>query len=414
MKILIIHWLYEPHFLGGGERVVQTLAEGLVAAGHEVVVVTTVPGRRTLIAHLKGVKVYYVGLRNVYWYLNAGAKRRMLKPLWHIFDLRNGAMAREVARILDVERPTIVHSHGLEGFSTAVWQPVRDRRLPCVHSMHSYYLLCPRASMFRRGENCSTLCGECRMFGAVRRRMAASLDAVVGCSQFIMNRHLDYSFFAQTTLREVVYYGYAPLAPRTERPQRSGKLRVGYLGRLDPTKGVELLIRAAAPLLKHGCELRIAGKGSDEYEQQLKKHASADIRFMGFARTEAFLSEVDVLVVPSLWNDPCPLVIIEAFAQGVPIIGSNRGGIPERVDEDKTGFVFAPEHPETLTALLERFISERDLVARMRVETLKRSSELSPQRMVDDYLAVYGKALGATPHRREGPLSQAVGAQQER
>lgn len=195
------------------------------------------------------------------------------------------------------------------------------------------------------------------------------------------------------------------------RRRRSGKLRVGFLGRLDPTKGVELLIRAAAPLLKGECELRIAGKGREPYEQELKERAaSLDVRFMGFVKTEAFLAEVDVLVVPSLWNDPCPLVIIEAFAQGVPVIGSNRGGIPERIDEDKTGFVFSPEHPETLTVALERFISDRDLLARMNAESLLRARDLSPKRMVDDYLEVYGKALGNTPHREE-PVSPPVLAQ---
>lgn len=411
MKVLIIHWLYEPHFLGGGERVVQMLAEGLVVAGHEVVVVTTAPGWRRRIAHVKGVKVYYIGLRNVYWYLSAGAKLRVLKPLWHILDLNNLAMAREVAKVVDVERPDIVHSHGLEGFSTAVWQAARSRGLPRVHSMHSYYLLCPRASMFYRGENCTTLCGQCRMFTAVRRRMAEKLDAAVGCSRFIMNRHLEFSFFQQVPLREVVYYGYAPLASPPARRRHSGKLRVGFLGRLDPTKGVELLISAAASLLKGECELRIAGKGREPYEQELKERAaSLDVRFMGFVNTEAFLAEVDVLVVPSLWNDPCPLVIIEAFAQGVPVIGSNRGGIPERIDEGKTGFVFSPERPETLTAALERLISDRDLLAHMHAETLLRARDLSPQRMVDDYLEVYGKVLGNTPHGEE-PYSPASVAQ---
>lgn len=407
MKVLIVHWLYEPNFLGGGERIVQTLAEGLVVEGHEVVVVTTVPGWRTSIASIRGVKVYYIGLRNVYWYLNAGAKRRFLKPLWHILDLNNIAMAREVAKVMDIERPDIVHSHGLEGFSTAVWRPVKARGLPCIHSMHSYYLLCPRATLFRRGKNCVTLCGQCRVFASVRRRMAEKLDAVIGCSRFIVNRHLDFSFFRKTPLREVVYHGYAPGSVSPPRRRRSGKLRVGFLGRLDHTKGIEVLIGAAAPLLKE-CELQIAGKGAPAFVEKLKERAaSLAVQFVGFVKAEAFLSEVDVLVVPSLWNEPSGMVIIEAFAQGVPVIGSNRGGIPECIEENKTGFLFSPEHPETLTAALERFISDRDLLARMQVDALSRSRELLPKRMIDGYLAVYGKALGDTPHREE-PSSPAV------
>jgi len=411
MKVLIVHWLYEPHFLGGGERIVQSLAEGLVAEGHEVVVVTTVSGWRTSIASIRGVKVYYVGLRNVYWYLNAGPKRRLLKPLWHILDLNNLAMAREVAKIIDIERPDIVNSHGLEGFSTAVWRRVKSRGLPCIHSMHSYYLLCPRASMFRLGENCKTLCSQCRIFAGVRRRMDVSLDAAIGCSRFIMNRHLEFSFFRETPLREVVHHGYAPKAVSPARRRHSGKLRVGFLGRFDPTKGIELMIRAAAPLLKTECELRIAGKGPEPYEQKLKEEAGTlDVRFMGFVNAEAFLAELDVLVVPSLWNEPSGLVILEAFAQGVPVIGSNRGGIPECIEENKTGFIFSPEHPETLTAALERCAADRDMLARMQVDALSRSHEVLPKRMIDGYLSVYAKALGRTPPGEE-PSSPATLAQ---
>jgi len=162
-----------------------------------------------------------------------------------------------------------------------------------------------------------------------------------------------------------------------------------------------VLIGAAAPLLKE-CELRIAGQGPPGYVEKLKKRAaSLDVQFVGFVKAEAFLAEVDVLVIPSLWNEPSGMVIIEAFAQGVPVIGSNRGGIPECIEENKTGFLFSPERPESLTAALERFISDRDLLARMQVDALSKSYDLLPSRMIDGYLAVYEKALGDTPHREE-------------
>jgi glycosyltransferase involved in cell wall biosynthesis len=394
VKVVIVHCFYEPDFLGGGERVVQTLAGGLVAAGHEVVVVSTAASGNTSSAYVRGVKVYYVGIRNVYWHLNDQTKRPALKPLWHLIDTYNLIMAHEVGRILDIEKPALVHTHGLDGFSVAVWGQIKSRGLACVHTTHTYYLLCPRASMYRDGANCRGWCWDCRLYGMPRRGPSAVVDAAIGVSQFVLQRHLDFGFFGRARVRRAIHNSHSVTdVLSTGESAPSPKLRIGYLGRLHPTKGIELLIQAAASF-DGECELRIGGTGSSSYEQQLRKQAAGiDARFEGFVDSGQFLADLDVLVVPSLWNEPFGLVVAEAFAQGVPVIGSMRGAIPELIEDGVTGFLFEPGRPESLDAAIGRFVSDRGLAQKMRAKVLAKSHDFLPQRMVNDYLEVYREVL---------------------
>ena len=62
--------------------------------------------------------------------------------MWHLLDLYNPWMGRVVGRILDAERPDLVHTHNIVGFSGAVWQAAKRRGLPLVHTIHDYSLLC--------------------------------------------------------------------------------------------------------------------------------------------------------------------------------------------------------------------------------------------------------------------------------
>jgi glycosyltransferase involved in cell wall biosynthesis len=72
-------------------------------------------------------------------------------------DIYNPLMAWEVKKIIDREQPDLVHTHNLQGFSVAAWKVVKKRGLPLVHTMHDYYLLCPRNTMFGGGRNCTEL-----------------------------------------------------------------------------------------------------------------------------------------------------------------------------------------------------------------------------------------------------------------
>ncbi|MBU2818033.1 glycosyltransferase family 4 protein, partial [Acidithiobacillus ferrooxidans] len=75
--------------------------------------------------------------------------------------------------------------------------------------------------------------------------------------------------------------------------------------------------------------------------------------------------QVDIVVVPSLWQEPLGLVVAEALAFGKPVIASKRGGIPEMIKDGENGLLFEPNRPEDLQESLHRLGSDRAMRVRM-------------------------------------------------
>ncbi len=126
MKILFLSTLYAPNAVGGAERIIQSVAEGVQEAGHQAVVLSTVPRNEGSSDWINGVKVHYVGQKNLYYWPPRGVEKpRVLKPLWHGLDTFNSWMAGEVERVLEMEHPDLVHTGVLAGFSALAWKPVK-------------------------------------------------------------------------------------------------------------------------------------------------------------------------------------------------------------------------------------------------------------------------------------------------
>ena len=396
IKITLINSLYTPNIVGGAELLVQLLAETLVTAGHEAVVLSLTPQATPRTDSVNGVRVYYLPLKNLYWPFGENAPEG-LKPFWHLYDSYNPQMARAVGQVLDSEKPSLVHTHNLTGFSVAVWQEVKKRRLPTVHTLHDYHLLCPRSTMFRGGENCARQCLDCRALSLPKLSQSNHVDAVVGVSRFILERHLSHGYFRTTPMKDVVLNAYPNAlqnARQEERVARSEPLRVGFLGRIVPTKGVENLLQACESLPPDRLELLIGGAGQADYIEYLQsRYVLPNCTYLGYVEPKQFFSQIDLLVVPSLWHEPCPLVVIEALACGRPVIGSNRGGIPELISEGEMGFVVEPDQPGMLRGAIERFLREPALAKKMRHACFEKAESFLPSRMTEAYTDIYRRAL---------------------
>jgi glycosyltransferase involved in cell wall biosynthesis len=392
MKIVLLNTLYAPNVLGGTERVVQTLAETLLARGHEPVVVCTDAQRGVRRAEVAGVPVYYVGLHNVYPLLPLDARHTLVKPVWHAVDTANVAMTREVGKILDRERPALLHSHNLAGFSALSWTAGHDRSIPIVHTLHDYYLLCLRSTMFVNGGNCPAQHGTCRVFSWPRVKLSSRVQAVVGVSNFVLERHLSYGAFPRAQPFLIGNPCVTDADGAGNRSPAAGPLRIGFLGRLEPAKGVEQLLIAVEELSRGNWELHVAGSGAREVECGLRaRFVDPRIRFHGFVDRDEFLKKIDVLVVPSLSHETFGLVAIEAFAAGVPVIASRRGGLAEVVTDGVTGALFEPTDPLQLRATLGKFVAEPSLAHAMRGRCIERARDFEATTIAREYELVYGQ-----------------------
>ncbi len=404
MRIALINTLYPPNVVGGAERSVQILAESLADTGQQVSIITLALDGIFKERLYNGVHVYEIPLRNIYVPFRQKALL-FFKPLWHSIDVYNPWMARQVRNILVKINPHIVHTHNIAGFSVAVWATSKKLDLPVIHTIRDYYLMCPQTTMFKKDENCEKLCTICRFFSRPKYQLTRYVDVVTGVSRFAIKRHINHGYF-QNIKQVVIYNGYnisavASVLKKTKKRSNESKqparsiFRFGYLGQLNKAKGIELLLQAFLSLPPGQAELWIAGRGAMGYEAHLKNISDGNnnIHWLGFVQPAELLNALDVLVVPSLWHDPAPRVVLEATSSGIPVIGALRGGIPELIEENKTGFLFDPDNPGDLEKVMRKCISSPEQVRKMRKQAREWAKRFSSPRMVKEYLQVYEHEL---------------------
>jgi len=165
-----------------------------------------------------------------------------------------------------------------------------------------------------------------------------------------------------------------------------GITRIGYIGRIVPFKGVHVLLNAFEKL-EGPAELHIYGRLDEDLvyasERQKKANQDAQIKFKGaYSHHElgSVLSEIDVLVVPSIVHETFCLTVREGLIAGVPVIASNIGGIPDAIDHGRNGFLFQPGNAGELTFHLQAIMNQPQLLAQLRagmipVKTVKQEVE---------------------------------------
>lgn len=393
MKIVHVNSLFAPRRFGGAEIFLERLSGDLSAQGHQVLVACLAPSPQQ---HGEGnLRVHEFGLRNVYWPFDGKKRARLLTAVWHFRNSFGRGGATDIHALLEQEKPDLVHTHNLSGFTSAIWQTIRDHGIPLVHTIHDYALLCPSTTMFRRSDNCNNQCLGCRFLSWPKREHSRAVNAVVGVSGFVLDRHLRSGYFDRAT-PHVIHNGDPCERSPAEVGQRkrSPLLRVGYLGRLAQSKGVELMLDSLLPLASKQCELLVAGSGDAGYEATLKnRYEPHGVQFLGRVDSAAFLAGIDVLVVPSLWHEPFGLVLCEAMSAGVPLVASAVGGIPEVVEHGRCGFLFDRANGDALRNHVIHLACDRELLRQMshrcREEAVARSFDTT----VNNYLNVYAQTL---------------------
>ncbi len=405
MKILHVNVLYPPFVWGGAERSVQTLAEALAHRGHQVWVLSQTPEPHPQKDLINGVHVIRWPTQNLYFPYPSRRPPAPLRLLWHSKDTLNPQVARKTLRLLQELQPDLVHTHLLIGFSVSVWWAVHRRRIPLVHTLRDHYLLCARSSMYKHGRNCKTICAACRPFVRPRREMSALVDGVIGPSRFILRRHLNFGYFPHAQWA-VIPHG-VEIPPETEIPPSPPipPLRFGYLGRLDPYKGIELLLEVFHRWQEPSAELWIAGRSMPEtYGLSLKDRYAHDrrIRWLGVVHPSELFQQIHVLVVPTLIHETLARVILEANAYGIPVIAAHRGGIPEEVREGETGFLFDPDRPETLEQWFRHIRKNPRILEPMRQKARRWGEAFSIDRMIEAHLDFYRRIV--YHKHQDGPL----------
>ncbi|WP_297921837.1 glycosyltransferase family 4 protein [Metallibacterium sp.] len=395
MKILFLHALADPSRGGGAEVIVWEQLRSLQTAGHDCVLLAT-SDRAGLHQELRdGVRVWLAGTRNLYWPYDGRTHNPAARALWHTQDSYNPWMQGYLRQVIAAEKPDVISMHNLPGWSAAAWITASRAGIPAVQVLHDSYAICPKATMYTNGGNCARQCAGCRAFRLPHRVLSNRLRAVVGVSRYVLERHLAEGYFAQVPIKQVIHNARDPRALGIDEPvavEPHGGIRFGYIGRLDPPKGVEPLIDAFRQLPQPDAELWIAGAGKPGYEASLRQRAQGDtrIRFLGRVLPRAFYPQVDVVVVPSLCHDNLPGVVVESFAFGKPVIGARRGGIPELIRDGVNGWILEPAQAGALYETMSHLARNSGVIEHM-AQTARQDGMkfMDPRSWNNQYLQVY-------------------------
>lgn len=400
MRILFVNSFYPPNIGGGAEIILASLVKGLGERRHQVAVLNTYDGTEMKSVETDdGVNLFYSPVRNLYWHFSNKSRPVWKRLLWHALDSYNVRAGSDVGKVIARFRPDLVSYHNLAGYSASAWYAAIQAKVPTVQVLHDYYALCPKSTLNNNGNNCQTQCRFCALMRMPHAALSNRLNAVVGVSQFVLNRHLQAGLFNQVSTQEVIFNARA-LVMTPAQPKNPDFLTFGFIGGLTPVKGIARLLDAfvsVAGQTDKKLRLLIAGTGKDDFVQALKQQYGSDSRivFLGRVDPAEFFSGIDISVVPSVWNEPLGMVVAESLGFGVPVIGSKRGGIPEMVQHGINGLIFEPDELGALERAMSKLIANPDLLASMQRQAPASASVFLDEKMMfDKHENLYNRLIG--------------------
>ena len=282
MRLLVVSALYPPEVIGGAEITLGAICDALAARGHEIVVLT-VGGTAADHVTPSGVRVMRRRIPNLYAALPLRPHGRMARAVWHGLDAFNPGGYRLVRRAMAEVKPDLLFSDLLAGISVSTWLAGKHAGVPVLQRVCDAYLLSP---------SLKALFAPPGSAGAMSRRvlrwphpgLSRSLTGVVGLSRAIIDLHLAAGLFRGVPT-EVIPSAMPVAVPLPAR--RDGPLRLGFIGQLVLTKGIEALL---AGFVASGIDatLDIAGTGEANYEAGLRRrYDDPRIRWLGWVGDKA-------------------------------------------------------------------------------------------------------------------------------
>jgi glycosyltransferase involved in cell wall biosynthesis len=428
MKITFAVHHFPPRYTGGAELRTYRTAAALQERGHEVQVVCVekidhTPSQGPIEATTEiyqGVKVHRLAYNLD---LASDAFRWSYNNPWI------GAYLREQ---LQAWQPDIFHLVGGYLIGADALKAARELNIPRVISLTDFWWLCPRIQLLRSDGTLSTLpidparCARC--LGEERRRyripgkIAPGLmqafwnmrrgyiqrirersnilkqelnqaNKIICPSQFLLDVHKEEGVDPQVMVYARQGRDFPNLKPGMLEKTPSDHLRVGYFGQISQIKGVHVLFEAAQHL--PDADLTITAYGDPTpfmtYTARLRRMAANDSRLeiaglFPYSVISEVLQNLDVMVIPSLWYENSPNVILEAFAHQTPVIASDLGGMTELVQHGKNGLLFEPGDPVDLSRQIQRLIDEPELLKQLQagIEPVK-----GTQKELDEVEQIY-------------------------
>ncbi len=363
----VLHVINGEHY-SGAERVQDLLAKQLPQFGYEVGFACVKPKRFAEAREFKNAPLVEMPMLNRFdWRVVKQLAELIIDDgyeLVHAHTPRTAIVGRLAARQAEV--PFVYHVHSPSG---------RDS----TRRLSNWANLAVEAVCLRRADRLIAVSPSLRTYmlerGIANERVACVPNGVPGASNAEMRR--------------------TPCGPWT----------LGTIALFRPRKGTEVLIESMAVLRSRGLDVRLRAVGgfeTPEYEKAIHDLANRlgvedAIDWIGFTRgVNRELAKMDLLVLPSLFGEGLPMVVLEAMAAGVPVVASRVEGVPEAVRHRETGLLVEPRSVSQLAEAIEKIVTGNvDYCALSRGAQSRHSELFSDVKMASGVAAVYDDVLAS-------------------
>jgi glycosyltransferase involved in cell wall biosynthesis len=421
-RVLHVPYTYFPDSGGGTEVYVRNLVQGLAKLGY--ISSVAAPGTANIRYEDEGEPIYRF-------------QTDSSQSLDLAYGVPDDVAARNFRTIVEGLQPGVVHLHArTSAVSERLCDVAHDAGARVVFTYHTPTVSCARGTMMLYGkEPCDGFierqrCTSCalaalgvpRAFGALtasipnrlaeafaalskiaRPAAAARIPALIGETraqfQSFMAKVDDIVVLCQWT-RDVLARNGVPdekislsrhgvadiaLAGHAAVGDKHGPLKLAYFGRIDRTKGPDLLVSAIATIPRANVTLDIFAllpPGRSAAAEELEAWVAHDRRLtlrntVAAHAVRQTMSDYDLIAIPSRWLETGPLVALEAFAAGVPVLGADLGGIAESVRNGVDGILVQPDDVNAWSAAILKLACNHALVNELK-------SNIRPPRTMDD------------------------------
>lgn len=370
--VRVLHIINGDHY-AGAERVQDLLAARLPEFGFEAAFALLKGGAFAQARACKSAKLYDTPMRGR-------------------LDVRQ---IRHIAEIARREEYALIHAHTAR--SAMIGRLAASMAgVPMVYHVHSPTI---RNTTNRAANVLNTI---------VERASLVGVPRLITVSHSLAAHMRKYGISARRLT--VVHNGVPGPERLIERATPSGEWTLGVVALFRPRKGLEVLLDAVSILRSHDYDVRLRAVGkfeTPEYEAEIKGRAARlqiaeAIDWTGFTRdVPAEMRRMDLFVLPSLFGEGLPMVVLEAMAHGVPVVGTRVEGVPEAVRDGAEGVLAAPGDAVDLSAAIRRFLDGQvDWQTIRRAAFERHGTEFSDAAMAAKVAAVYRDVLAE--RRRPG------------
>jgi glycosyltransferase involved in cell wall biosynthesis len=370
MKILMVNkFLYEN---GGSETYIFKLGEQLKSLGHQV---------------------QYFGMEhqgrcvgnNAQQYttdMDFHTSSKLKKLSYPLKTIYSSEAKKKISIVLNDFQPDIIHLNNFNYqltpsilYAINSYKQKSNKKIKVIYTAHDYQLICPNHMMMNsRGEICNNCIGgkfiNCTKNNCIHSSKAKSIigtaeatlykslkaykyiDTIICCSEFMKQQMDTNPLFASKT---ITLHNFID---QVEKKQVQKDNYFLYFGRYSKEKGIETIIDCK------GIDFVLAGSGDLEEKINSQSHIK-NVGFKTGVELEDLIRKAKCSVYPSIWYENCPFSVMESIMYGTPVVGANIGGIPELIENEKTGILFESSNVDDFKKAINSIITNDEKAKQM-------------------------------------------------